>query len=1385
MPTSKINYRCLLLFLCITFIAASCNESSEVPEPEIFTAYPQPKTWPLEFTDPKPLHWDTLPNSRITPKVFPLDFSKLKPVPYDSNTFRPASAPPVVTSFDFDKLPSRPFDLDTVPSHPLKMTITALPENLPSVKVQAPTQVPDIKLDLRIWQQIVGLRTIVYNIVKDKNGIFWLGTATGIYRFDGTELTTVVPDVVGFGVSFDNEGNLWYLQFGEQRKTSIGKIDFRKRTLETAPLNLILKGISLSSNPDKKGRFWFGNFRNAGALVIDLGKMTYQVLDSTAGFTQELYYIPTADSDDNIWLGSGQGAKIISLSEKKVFTLGKENGLSSDKVGLFKLGRDGQMWAVFPKSLQSINIKSGKIKSYVYNEDGDFGPGILYEDHTGKWWINQPNGYYIFDPQNNSVRSIRSSDGLTYEGSYDIIEYRPGEMMLANVTALSNYGTIYFLNQSGKSVFPFKNILAISTKEDSRGKLWVGTNDGLLIVDSARRSVYQLTPGDGLAFKQVESVTENGGKVIITTDGGYNIYDPQRNEWSRVTKQEGLRMDTIYSLLTDHRGALWVTGNYKGIMKVNPSDPYTLNLSSKGGLNGNTVIQANNVSDDNKIWLVTTERGPNIIDPENNTIQFIKNIPEMDTASYKSMTVDTHGRLWIVGSGNYNYGLYVIDFNNKTISKFTTAEGLADNSTNSVIEYKGKLIVNTDKRINIITPPELSASHQWEVGLLAHSAGFKKVAGNFMSDAISKRGEYFWGDEKLGVIYGIEEDTTRAANYITGIRVNGKPLSFGMVQKQIRIDSASGDQTNLNAIAAFNKGNIRYDSVSGPFTMPVDLSLPYDQNVIRFQFTEGSAGRYGEIRYAYTLEGQDKHWTFTNEDKTESYMNLSPGHYTFKVASRWINGKWNKPASLSFTIRPPWYNTWWAYLIYFVVAMSLLRLYIIFRSRKLRKENKILEEKVNQRTAELQKAYEDVEELGQIGRKITSSLSVEKIIGTAYNNVNALMDASVFGIGIYNPEKNALDFPSTYEGGEHLPAYSNRLDEPNRFSVACFSSGKDIIMNDVGEQYNKYIQTYIRPSAGQHANSLVYLPLIINEKKLGVLTVQSFNKNAYTENHLNMLRNIANYTAIAIENAGSYDDLKAAQNQIIQSEKMASLGELTAGIAHEIQNPLNFVNNFSEVNMELIKEMGEEVKNGNMDEVQDLAKNILSNEEKIVFHGKRADGIVKAMLQHSRNSGNAKEPTDINKLGDEYLRLAFHGMRAKDKTFNSGMNSDFDNSIPKISVVPQEVGRALLNLLTNAFYEVNEKRKLGIEGYQPMVKLTTAKEGNKVVITVSDNGRGIPDDIAQKVFQPFFTTKPTGKGTGLGLSLSYDIITKQHSGELSLHSVPGESTTFKITLPVN
>jgi len=266
----------------------------------------------------------------------------------------------------------------------------------------------------------------------------------------------------------------------------------------------------------------------------------------------------------------------------------------------------------------------------------------------------------------------------------------------------------------------------------------------------------------------------------------------------------------------------------------------------------------------------------------------------------------------------------------------------------------------------------------------------------------------------------------------------------------------------------------------------------------------------------------------------------------------------------------------------------------------------------------------------------------------------------------------------------------------------------------------------------------------------------------------------------------SITNLKATQNQLIQSEKMASLGELTAGIAHEIQNPLNFVNNFSEVNTELIAEMKQEIEKGDLDEVNALAVDIEENSKKITMHGKRADAIVKGMLQHSQSSSGKKEPTDLNTLADEYLRLSYHGLRAKDKLFNAELITHFDEHLPKVNVIPQDIGRVLLNLFNNAFYAIQQKTKTAGANYSPTVEIATFYLPLQGVggLRVRDNGFGIPDAIKDKIMQPFFTTKPTGEGTGLGLSLSYDIVVKGHGGSIDVDTKEGEFTEFIVHLPL-
>jgi two-component system NtrC family sensor kinase len=315
---------------------------------------------------------------------------------------------------------------------------------------------------------------------------------------------------------------------------------------------------------------------------------------------------------------------------------------------------------------------------------------------------------------------------------------------------------------------------------------------------------------------------------------------------------------------------------------------------------------------------------------------------------------------------------------------------------------------------------------------------------------------------------------------------------------------------------------------------------------------------------------------------------------------------------------------------------------------------------------------------------------------------------------------------------------------------------------------------------------LVYVSIrfkeIINEVQLNAKQVVQLSKEKETQalNQQQVLQEEVNKQTAELRT--TLDNLKFTQSQLIQSEKLASLGELTAGIAHEIQNPLNFVNNFSDINKELLNEMNDEIQKGNFDEVKTIAVNIADNEEKISHHGKRADAIVKGMLQHSRTSTGQKEPTDLNALAEEYLRLSYQGLRAKDRTFNSDIQTDFDPNVGTINIVPQEIGRVLLNLYNNAFYAVSEKSKQQPQNYEPCVKLSTKKYDGKIEISVKDNGPGIPHSVLDKIFQPFFTTKPAGQGTGLGLSISFDIV-RSHGGEIKVIPKENEGTEFIVQLP--
>lgn len=384
-------------------------------------------------------------------------------------------------------------------------------------------------------------------------------------------------------------------------------------------------------------------------------------------------------------------------------------------------------------------------------------------------------------------------------------------------------------------------------------------------------------------------------------------------------------------------------------------------------------------------------------------------------------------------------------------------------------------------------------------------------------------------------------------------------------------------------------------------------------------------------------------------------------------------------------------------------------------------------------------------------------------------------DLSREGSFSHNLQQSAAALAKLYYGrDDHTAALYYHIATVLRDSLFNEDKARQVLILNIAEQQH---EADLKNAAIAYQNKLKLYGLLGTLLFVVVILIITWNNKEKKTKANKLLESQKQQIQQALQ------ELRQTQTQLIQSEKMASLGELTAGIAHEIQNPLNFVNNFSEVNRELLSEMGQEIEKGNFDEVKAIAIDIIGNEEKISFHGKRADFIVKGMLEHSRTSTGEKQLTDMNILADEFFKLSYHGLRAKDKSFNAEMITHFDEKLPKIDIVQQDIGRVLLNLFNNAFYAVNQKKKTAGTDYKPEVSVSTGYENGQVIIKVKDNGNGIPDAIKDKIMQPFFTTKPTGEGTGLGLSLSYDIVVKGHGGSIAVDTKEGEFTEFTVTLP--
>ncbi len=1067
---------------------------------------------------------------------------------------------------------------------------------------------------------------------------------------------------------------------------------------------------------DPHGYMWFGTDQG---LYRYNGYQTslYIMADNIAAsnFIRKVY----ADDQGLIWCGSLFSGLDCLDPQTGVFKHFKSNsndpaGLSSSMINDIIKDKKGFLWVATSKGLNRLDSKTGKFTRFQNDKKvptslSDNDVNVLYEDKKGNLWVgtegglnyfNAANGQFIkfvHDPQNpnslsnNSIKSIfEDSRGLFWIGTdrngLNIMNRATGSFQRYNL-AFTQSGN----PASNNSENNFDYIKFI--QEDAANKIWVGTDNMIGFYDYKNNKItyFDTKNGANVGLKNsslTSALISRDSILWISTVNGI-VY--QLDPYLKKIPYRTTEMD-INGMHRDPTGVLWFlhynellrfnprTGE-QIVFKHNPKDPQSLSPLS----NTMSLYKRFSVGKNNKLWIATYGYGIDCFDKSTQLTAHFRHIPGNthsimhDTADFVQEEGDY---LWVGSTGGLDrMHLKTGKFTHYPVTEDTT--GLMSNFILAVFtQNKEKIWIGSIAGLHQLNP--LTGKFKYylkgiainciqidgdgviwlgtDYGLYQYNAQtdkfnlFKAPYGKGITDWIEDIQE----DEKKNLWIGSQSNLFRINPSRDYIRIFDEKDGVIKGQTCLRGFGTSGEilfiegkgyysitdrdvknnpfppQVVISDFQIVGSSSNNKVSLSDPFAGNKELVLKHYQNVFSFNILPIHYTNPAENRVLYKLEDYDTDWRPTDSEGKASYFNVPPGEYVLKVKAFNSSGA-SSVRTYLLTIAPPWWKTLWAYLLYALALLLSIRAYSQYRSRKLKEENLLLEEKVVHRTNELAQ----------------KSTELEK----------------------------------------------------------------------------------------------------------------------------------------------SLTELKATQNQLVQSEKLASLGELTAGIAHEIQNPLNFVNNFSELSVELAHELKEEIKKPEKDWglIEDLTNDLTSNQEKINHHGKRASNIVKGMLEHSRISSGVKEPTDMNALIKETLPLSYHAMRAKDKSFNADYKMDLDDNLGTINIIPQDMSRVFINLFNNAFYAVHQKKQvsdnLPINGnYIPSVLVSTHYSapplgaGGAIVIRINDNGTGMPEGVRAKVFQPFFTTKPTGQGTGLGLSLAYDIVTKGHGGTLEVESTEGVGTEFIIKL---
>jgi len=1214
-----------------------------------------------------------------------------------------------------------------------------------------------------------------WDVAQDSRGVLYFGSSPGVLEFDGATWRMIENNnkTMVRSLDIDKQGHVYvgaitdfgYLtpdSVGQLRyKSLLGYVDEEDRNFSYVWTTIVTEeGIYFQSRErifrlEPEGDKW----------RIKVWKPVRQF--GYAFWLDGVYYVQQIGIgmmkmvNDSLEMlpGGGQFAN-DRLQVMLPFSYDKDKRISEYLLGTFERGLfiyDGHRFRPFTTDVDA-SLYSSSVYDGVVLADNMFGLATL------------SGGFFIIDKQGHLLQTINQASGLTSNAVECVFVDRKGNIWLGPENSICHIEVLSPLSVFDKSAGLTS---APADLERHHGLLYVATSDGIFYLND---KISRFEPVSGITgVPQSFDLLSVGDELLAAVNAG--LYRIRGTKATLLKKSFGLS----FAPLALHRSRL---------------NPNRVIVGMYDGLSAFRFDKGKWI-DEGRIEGVS-EYITSIVEPE-------------------------PGLLWL---GAYSRGTLRVRYNEKSlrnpsVERFGPVNGLPEG---------GVTVYNTSRGQHFCTNWGLYAfderSQFFQPDTFFRDVPLGRLPLLFLGVHEDYQGNLWVNLGRETVQFSLQSDGSYIEDRTAFLRFSDLPVGriltekdgivwFGRSLDLIRYDPAvyKNYQTEYTALirkVLVGEGSVLYGGAL-PFQGMKEQKVSYSKNGFQFDFAAPSFDNPREIQFQSILEGFDDQWSPWSKEKKRTYTNLPPGDYRFVVRAKNIYGNISHEANYDLTVLPPWYRSWWAYMVYiFMFGISIASIDRVQRRRLIRRErerSQLREAELRAQTAEAQtqvlqaenERKKNIELLSEIGKEITASLSVEGIIDTVYEHINSLMDASAFGIGIYNEELKRLEMPATKEKGKTLPLYFYELDDENRPAIWCYVNQKEIFLNDYMHEYGKYIKQLPAAAAGDNPESMIYLPVTYKKKKIGVITAQSFKKNAYSEYHLNILRNLATYAAIALDNADTYrqlnillDDLKSTQQQMITQEKLASLGALTAGIAHEIKNPLNFVNNFAELTMELVGELRETIDNQKSKMDQDELKNLNEiledldqNAKKINEHGKRADSIIKSMLQHSRGKKGELQETDINIMLEEDINLAYHGLRAQDASFNVTIEKEFDTHLDKLTVVPQDISRVFLNIISNGFYEVHKKKAELNGNYSPVIRVESKNQKDTVEVRIRDNGNGIPDEVKEKLFNPFFTTKPTGMGTGLGLSISYDIIVQEHHGDIRFETREGEFTEFIITLPKN